>query len=193
MKKIILLLLTLAVGSVSFVPRALGKSKIPQQGQVLPQFILPAPDELHHRNYLGIREEETFKVSQIKAPIIIIEIFSMYCPYCQREAPNINALYERIMNSNKLKTMIKIIGIGAGNSPFEVDFFRKKFSIPFPLFPDPDFKIHKILGETRTPYFFVVKNSESGLPLIIYSKLGSIGDLGQFLTLLMDRFNKTQE
>jgi peroxiredoxin len=154
-------------------------------GSPLPDFTLPAPEDSAHRAYLGLSSAEPFKIPQINAKIVIIEIFSMYCPHCQREAPTINTFYEKIKNTPKFKDSVKLIGIGAGNSAFEVDFFRKKYGIPFPLFPDSDFSIHKITGEVRTPYFIGVKIA-NGTATIYYSQLGGPDDSHQFLEKLLE-------
>jgi peroxiredoxin len=106
----------------------------------------------------------------------------MYCPYCQAEAPNINNLNQLIENNPAYKDKIKIIGIGAGNTPFEVGTFKRKYTIAFPLVPDGDFKLHKLLGETRTPYFIVVKLNGDNPPEVIYSKLGAIAKIDLFLS-----------
>jgi len=153
----------------------------PQENSILPDFQLPIPASTAQQQYLGLQGKGLFRINQIKAKAVIIEIFSMYCPYCQREAPNINKLYHRIESDPQLGGKVKIIGVGAGNSPFEVDVFRKKYQIPFPLFSDNNFTIHKCLGETRTPYFFVVAIGSGAPPKVIYSKLGGIEDLDAFL------------
>jgi thiol-disulfide isomerase/thioredoxin len=130
---------------------------------------------------LGISGGGTFNVPQVKAPLVLIQILSMYCPYCQREAPNVNELYKRIEQDENFRGKIKVIGIGAGNSAYEVGLYRKKFNVPFPVIPDPDFVAYeRIGGEVRTPYFIAVRNQTAGAD-VFYSAVGGLGDPAKFL------------
>ncbi|SDU36325.1 Peroxiredoxin [Desulfobacula phenolica] len=156
-------------------------------------FTLPSPTNETHRIYLGLLNDNRFSLGQIKAEIVIIEIFSMYCPICQREADNVNTMFNLIQNSPVLKQKVKLLGIGSGNSTFEVDFFKNRYSIEFPLFSDPDFSIHKKIGEVRTPHFFGVKIEANGEHTIFYSQSGEVSDPEKFLkTLLTDSGLKQQ-
>ena len=157
----------------------------PPVGGTLPDFTLPQPASGAERDYLGLSSGGNFKVPDIRAKVVLIEIFSMYCPFCQKDAPNVNKLYEAIETSPTLKGKIKLIGIGAGNSAYEMEVFRKRYNVSFPLFPDADFTLHKRLGETRTPYFIAVRINEDKSHKVIYSKLGSFGDVAPFLDNLL--------
>ncbi|MGD0915291.1 MAG: hypothetical protein ABSB22_02430 [Thermodesulfobacteriota bacterium] len=106
----------------------------PVQGGALPVINLPIPKNFDEKDYLGLSGDGQFKIPQIKAKLVIVEIFSMYCPFCQKEAPRINELYQVIESNPELKTKIKLIGIGAGNSPYEVSVFKKTYAVPFPFF-----------------------------------------------------------
>ncbi|SEM53437.1 Peroxiredoxin [Syntrophus gentianae] len=182
--------LVLAVTLAVMVKNACAVSP-PQARGALPEFELAIPQDAAERNYLGLSRglpflgKGTFKMTQIKGDVVILEIFSMYCPYCQAEAPNVKALYEKIEKTASLRGRIKMIGIGAGNNAYEVDTFKKKYQIPFPLFSDGDFVLHKKFGEVRTPYFIVFQNYPNGSYRIVYSKLGAFGDVDTFLNLVI--------
>lgn len=160
-------------------------TKPPAQGDLFPAIVLNAPPILDQQKYLGLSKATTFTIPQIKAEIVIVEIFSMYCPYCQAEAPSLNELYHKIQNNSSLKGRCKIIGIGAGNTTFEVDHFRNTYNIPFPLFPDDDFAIHKKIGNVRTPYFFVIGIRKEGTPRILYTHQGRLQNHDQFINMLL--------
>ena len=56
---------------------ALAESQPPAVGGVLPEFDLSVPKSDEHQKYLGVAGK-TFTIPQIKAEVVIIEIFSMY-------------------------------------------------------------------------------------------------------------------
>jgi len=161
----------------------------PKQGGVLPDITLATPTDTTERDYLGLPGGDTFKIPQIKAEVVIIQIFSMYCPHCQREAPRVNELYRIMEETPALKGRMKLIGIGTGNSPFEVDVFKKTYKVPFPLFADRDFSIHKSLGEVRTPYFIGVRIKGGGAHEVFYSKLGGFEKPQAFFELMVELSN----
>jgi peroxiredoxin len=167
-------------------PVAISGIAPPAEGTQIPQLILPTPQNADHRRYLRLDGGESFQVSDIKASVVIIEIYSLYCPYCQNEAPLLNELYQTIEKDEYFRGKIKLIGIGAGNSSFEVEAYRTTYNVAFPLFSDNDFRIHKSLGETRTPYFIAIKINDDGSHKVIYSKLGGMKDAKGFLKLIAE-------
>ena len=186
-------LATIAIFLALFHYLAFGSNVPPVTGDVLPEIKITVPQNATDRSYLGLESSAFFKIPQIKAKIVIIEIFSMYCPYCQKEAPEINRLYSIIEGNPDLKDKIKLIGIGAGNSSFEVEVYKKKYNVPFPLFPDEDFSIHKCIGEVRTPYFLGVKINDDGTHRIFYSQLGKFKGAEPFLELMLQVSGLKQE
>lgn len=157
----------------------------PPKGAVMPEINLAVPVTDRNRNYLGLPASGLFKISDIKSRVVLIQIFSMYCPHCQGDAHNVNRLYNIIENDPKLKNEVKLIGIGAGNSSYEVEVFEKTYDVSFPLFPDMDFSIHKMLGEVRTPYFLGIRMNNDGSNRVFYSKLGGVNNPEQFLDMIL--------
>jgi peroxiredoxin len=159
----------------------------PVEGGTLPEITIPMPESATDRDYLGLQGEGPFRIPDIKAQAVIIEIFSMYCPFCQQEAPEINRMYRMIEENPNLKGKIKVIGIGAGNSAFEVSVFKKKYDVPFPLIADEDFAFHQSFGEVRTPYFLGVRINSDGTHRVFYSKAGEFKGAEQFLKLMLEK------
>lgn len=157
----------------------------PKKGGTLPAIRLAVPKDPAHGRYLGLSDDGLFEISQVKGDAVIIEIFSIYCPHCQREAFRVNELYEKIEKNPKAKGKLKLIGIGATNSQFEVDIFRSTYKVPFPLFSDGDGSIYKSLGEVMTPYFIGIRIKNDGTHEIFYSKVGGFGDAEEFLQLML--------
>ncbi len=172
------LLLFLTCLTVCAVP-ALFAQNTPDEGEMFPELKLSIPQKMEHREYLNV-DRDPFLLSRVDCEVLIIEVFSLYCPYCQKEAPNVNSLYEVISANPEIKQRVKVLGIGAGNSLFEVNAFRDLYRIEFPLIPDSDFTVHKMLGQVRTPYFLVLRKKPTGW-LVVYSRVGSIGEPRAFL------------
>lgn len=132
----------------------------PANSETLTDFKLHTAYSAKDATYLGVPQIGDFNISDIQSEYLLIEIFSMYCPFCQAEAKHVNTLFEKI--KAELPDKLKLIGIGAGNTPYEVNFFRDKYGIEFPLFSDPDYVIHKQIGQVGTPYFYLLKRRQNG-------------------------------
>ena len=157
----------------------------PAKGGVLPLIKLPVPKDPGEKSYLGLSGSGFFRIPQIKAEVVIIEIFSMYCPQCQKIAPGMDELYRLIESDPDLRNKIKLIGIGAGNSRYEVEVFKKTYNTPFPLFPDNEFAIHKALGDVRSPYFIAIKINKDGTHKVVHSELDSFKEAHAFLESIL--------
>jgi thiol-disulfide isomerase/thioredoxin len=147
-----------------------------------PIFELPIPGREGEKGYLGLAGSGNFKMGQIKTRVLIIEVFSFYCPHCQRTAAQINDLYHMIEKRADLKGKIKMIGIGAKNSAYEVDAYKERYQVPFPLFPDEEMEITEKLGVKGTPTFIGVKVDGKGFQKQFYFGEGGFQDNQKFLT-----------
>jgi len=154
--------------------------------QELKNVRLFVPEDARMRAYLGIKEKSgQIPLENIKGDILIIEIFSMYCPHCQRHAPEANKLYNAIDSRADLRDKIKMIGIGVGNSKYEVGIFREKYSPPFPLFDDRNSSVLNTFVGILTPHYFGLKIKPDSTLEVFYSEAGGFTDAGEFLDMIV--------
>ena len=155
-------------------------------GDQLPAFSMTAPESSAHRDYLGLDADASeFTLADVDGPTVLVQIFSMYCPICQREASEVNELYAALHREG-LGDTIKILGLGAGNSDLEVQVFQERYDVPFPMISDPDYVLHKVFGSVGTPYFVLVQPSGSteGGHVVRLSHLGAFDSVETFLDQL---------
>ena len=147
-------------------------------GMLLPQFTLAGPITADAQRYLGLKNPEPFSLSQISSRLIFVELFSVLCRDCQREAPNINKLYNYIQKDPELEKGVKLIGIGMRSDNKKIQVYKTSFNVKFPLFPDPDNTIFDKLGDPKVPFFMVINNAGK----VLMTHFGPIKDLDEFFS-----------
>jgi protein-disulfide isomerase len=95
MKKIASSLAIVSILCFGLTTDILSAAPPPLNTEVLQKINLPIPKNPEEKNYLGLSGDGTFKIPKIKSRVVIVEVFSMYCPYCQKDAPGINEMYGR--------------------------------------------------------------------------------------------------
>ncbi len=165
--------------------------KLIKVGDIFPETPLKAPAHPKERQYLGLPKGNSFTVKEIKADLMLVEILSVYCPSCQRQAEAYNELFDLIENNPDTRGRIKIIGIAAGNGDIEVKDFKEKYKVHFPIISDPQFDMHRDIGGSRTPFSIYVRQDSSERKAIVAdTRLGPNRDvkqvfkkLGQLMTI----------
>ncbi|MFB0522016.1 MAG: hypothetical protein ACETWD_11405 [Desulfatiglandales bacterium] len=78
MKRILVCLIGVFIPFFLINGYAFPDNPLPQKGSRLPEIKLAVPNAPTHRDYLGLSGDGFFKIPDIKAKVVIIEIFSMY-------------------------------------------------------------------------------------------------------------------
>ncbi len=155
-----------------------------QMGFAIPFPNLTFKQPLTHqeRTYLGISKKNQFSFREIKGELILIELLSTYCVNCERQAPILTALYSTLEKDPKLRGKVKMIGIAAGNTFGEVEFFKKAHKISYPIFSDPKFDAHTAVGSPRTPFTIWVRKDRQGNSMVVSTHLGVIDSMEKMLS-----------
>jgi peroxiredoxin len=143
--------------------QAQGKKFI-QKGATFPEIALKAPAK--DKAYLGISGGD-FKVKDLKAEVILVEIFDVYCLPCQKQAPLYKQLFGLIQSNPATREKIKMIGIATGNEDAEIKKFQDHFQIPYPIISDPKFLLHEAVGGPPAPFSIIARRDPGGKSLLV--------------------------
>lgn len=81
---------------------------------------------------------------------------------------------------------MKLFGLALGNSPKQVDAFKKQFRAVYPIVPDEERKIGEVLGHPGTPTMFIC--GKDGKVLALHG--GLIENFDEFLKEIRDLHGK---
>ena len=163
------------------------KEEAPRQIKSL-DIPLPGPASEADAAYLGLEEStDAFRMDQIKAGVLVIEVFDMYCRFCQGMAPKVDEVYELNLRSG-FASEVKMIGIGRMNTALEVATFKEMFKVKFPLFPDNDLSVIKALQarDEGTPHFIVIKIAPGARVEVVHRFTGAFEDPKAFYDVILE-------
>jgi len=147
---------------------------LPKENETLPDMDLIAPAAESDRQYLGI-SESAFKLRHVKADVMVVEVLGVYCPYCYEQAPLFRNLFNRLQDG-KLKDKVKMFGVAAGATAMEVEYLREQGQYNYPIVEDPQYSVHKLLGEPKTPFTMIVDKEGK----VLFAHQGIIRDIDSF-------------
>ena len=152
---------------------ALSAQEFVKAGNKLGDLEFPPPSSAEAAKYLGVPEGKPFKLSQLNAPYVLVEVFATSCPHCVTHAPIMNQFFNLVKNDGK----IKVIGLGSGDSANNLLAWQKQFKVPFPLLADTDHKTTNKINIMGTPTtVFMNKNGD-----VLDARPGAFMDAQDFL------------
>jgi len=165
---------------------------LPKEGQPFPDTRLTAPDTQAGADYLGLPKGATsFRIQDVAAPYVLIQLFNVYCMHCMAEAPDMERLF-RAVGGKEMAGKLKILAVGMGNTPFEVKLFREKYALTMPMSTDKDYAMHSLMGSPGTPSYVLVRNPgvKGGAATVLFVQEGRFESPEKFLDLLKSRMKE---
>jgi peroxiredoxin len=164
--------------------RAQGKKFI-QKGVAFPEVPLKTPSQANDKTYLGVSGGAQFRITDLKAEVILVEIFDVYCLPCQKQVPLYKQLFGQIQSNPSLRDQIKMIGIAVGNDEAEIKKFRDHFQVPYPIVSDPKYLLHEAVGGPPAPFAIIVRKEPGAKSaLVADTHLGFNSDMSGLLKQL---------
>ncbi|MGJ8649637.1 MAG: peroxiredoxin family protein [Opitutaceae bacterium] len=131
------------------------KAKTLKNHDIAMSLQLPAPSSKQGKIALGLAADKThFQLGELEADLLVVMVFDMYCHVCHQSSENMQAVADRLQNDPNIKSVC-ILGLGRGDTDFEVQTFVKKLELEFTCVADRDKSVTDALGVRFTPSGFL--------------------------------------
>jgi peroxiredoxin len=151
----------------------------PGLGQTMPALSLKTPAYGQDAKELGVAGKKTFRLQDLKAKVIVLEVIGVYCDVCTKQVGAFNTLYARLGRLMQAGE-VRMFALAAGGNDLEVESLRKTGIYKYPVVADEQYKNHKLLREPKTPYTMVVTSTGK----VLYAHLGIDDDIEGLLALI---------
>ncbi|MBU1230535.1 MAG: TlpA family protein disulfide reductase [Proteobacteria bacterium] len=154
---------------------------LPVPGQTLPALSLKAPSFAQDAQELGVAGKKTFRLKDLKAKVIVLEVIGVYCAECAKQVRAFNALYARLARRIQAGEVL-MLGLAAGGTDMEVQSLRQNGIYKYPLVADEHYKNHKLLHEPKTPFTMLVTPAGK----VLFAHLGVDEDVEAMLARIKE-------
>jgi hypothetical protein len=156
----------------------IGVSYLPAYGEEansswmdLSQFTLNVPDSLMDMEYLGLKAQTSFSLSQIPAKLVLIECLNLYC------ASVANKVHKLIQEDPALSKDIKVLGICAGSNRTETEDYKDELLFTV---------VHKMFGSPETPFTILLNNKGK----VLFFRYGIVNDVDAFFSKIKQSYQQ---
>ena len=161
--------------------QALAADNPPAPGQILPTLSLKAPSFGQDAGELGVAGKKTFRLQDLKAKVIVLEVIGVYCNECAKQVRTFNTLYARLARRIQSGEVL-MLGLAAGGTDIEVESLRKTALYKYPIVADEKYQNHKLLREPKTPFTMLVTPAGK----VLYTHLGIDDDIEGLLARIKE-------
>ncbi|MFW5490259.1 MAG: TlpA family protein disulfide reductase [Desulfovibrio sp.] len=157
-------------------------------GTPLAQQKFQVPEEKHLAEYLGLKTDGEFTITDLRDGFILLQLFNVYCPHCQAEAARFSGAWDAL-SSPPLVDRVVFLAVGVGNSRFEVNLFRDKYHLRHPMVLDPEYALYDSFGSPGTPTYVLLKKNGKKIKLI-WQHTGSFKTMDKLLDAVRDHLKE---
>jgi thiol-disulfide isomerase/thioredoxin len=148
------------------------RTVILRSGDLFPPISFPDVLKVEERRYLGAEEKPLRSVAEIEAEVLVVKFLNSNCVYCIKSLPVFDEIFQQLEEDPGLRKKIKILGISAGDTTGEVATYKERYKVPYPIFPDPEFKAHKAVHEPTVPFIVITKRDREGKWVVASTHVG---------------------
>jgi hypothetical protein len=141
-----------------------------QKGKAYGNLSFPGVLSEHDQKYLGLGSTGAFKLEDIGAPYVVLEVMRTSCPHCIEQVPGMNAFFKLVQQSD-LKNKVRFLAVAKGCSADEVRNFKKGYKVSFPMLADPKGTVGNVLDISGVPTTVLLNRNGQALRVHV----GNIG------------------